>query len=154
MTDTGTTLQCSSIDPTQMVVLQAKARSDGSFRVIRKVSVKTYTTFDDEYASLELKCPGQAGSATTGSSAPICVPAPAPSKPNLRPVLNGEVIEEPIGDKKGNLVVSMDELEGNGMIKFNLVPESQNSTDDEIDTVDRSNSGAFGHFAKCQPEQL
>lgn len=157
VTDTGVSVSCDFSDGSSSTIIQAKVQSEGWYQAEHVISLGTSFTADGEIFSKPLKCPKVAGKPSSGK----CIPIDVSKKSAEMPIANGEVMNEDIGNRSGELMISMGQENGNGILRFEIWDKKDEEGNEQ--NVARQVTGkripptqtrAVGGFSNCKPRAL
>lgn len=146
VTEYGVSVRCNFLPNNEFSVLRAKVAYRGRYYAIRRVvEVGTFSTFGDDFSSVDPGCPNSAGSNPSTKRA-ICVPAPRPTR-LPPPMVPGTGIPVCNQDKKATVSLMQNETTGEGTIQINAV---EDNNDGEADCP----ITAAAVFGRCRPRML
>lgn len=150
ITDTGISVSCDFTDRSASTVIQAKIKSEGLYQAEHVITIGTSFTADEHFSSKPLKCPKVAGKPSSGK----CVVEVESQKSADMPMKNGEVMEEDIGNRSGEFVVSMGQKDGNGILLFEIGKNVDMEGELQSMTRQVGQARAIGGFSNCRPNTL
>ena len=155
VTDTGVSVSCDFSDESATTIIQAKIQSEGWYQAEHVISLGTSFIADGHMFSKSVKCPKVAGKPSSGK----CTPTDVSKKSAEMPIANGEVMEEDIGNRSGELMISMGQENGNGILRFEI--GDKKDEEGKVENVGRQatrvppvQSRAVGGFSNCRPRAL